>query len=121
LKSRLIATAYRTPWWASSFTPAEQEVILLTISRENTCHYCIAAHSMIAEKVSKVPAQAIQALREGGEIADPKLRTLAEFVTQMVRTRGNPSQESLQAFIAAGYSEQQVLQIVLAIAGAPAE
>jgi hypothetical protein len=39
----------------------------------------------------------------------------------MVRTRGNPSQESLQAFIAAGYSEQQVLQIVLAIAGAPAE
>ncbi|MGS1116852.1 carboxymuconolactone decarboxylase family protein [Castellaniella sp. UC4442_H9] len=43
----------------SSFTPAEQEVILLTISRENTCHYCIAAHSMIAEKVFNTPVDAL--------------------------------------------------------------
>lgn len=38
----------------SGFTPAEQEVVLLVISRINDCHYCVAAHSMIAEKVSKV-------------------------------------------------------------------
>lgn len=90
--------------------------MLLVISRENSCHYCVAAHSMIAEKVSKVPKQAIQAIREGTTIDDPKLRILAALVKDMVQTRGNPSDESLQAFAEAGYSEQQVLQIVLAIA-----
>ncbi|KAG1250277.1 hypothetical protein G6F68_012886 [Rhizopus microsporus] len=35
----------------------------------------------------------------------------------MVQTRGNPSQASLQTFTDAGYSEQQALQVVLAIAG----
>ena len=100
----------------SGFTPAEQEVVFLIISRENACHYCVAAHSMIAEKVSKVPAQAIQAIREGGTIDDPKLRALAEFVKEMVQTRGNPSQGSLQTFTSAGYSQQQALQVVLAIA-----
>ena len=100
----------------SGFTPAEQEVIFLTISRENDCHYCMAAHSMIAEKVSKVPPQALQAVREGHAIDDTKLRALAGFVEEMVQTRGNPSQESLQAFTSAGYSEQQALQVVLAMA-----
>jgi len=100
----------------SGFTPAEQEVVLLVISRENACHYCVAAHSMIAEKVSKVPPQAIRAIREGAAIDDPKLRALAAFVKEMVQKRGNPSRAGLQAFIDAGYSEQQALQVVLAIA-----
>lgn len=100
----------------SGFTPAEQEVVFLAISRENACHYCVAAHSMIAEKMSKVPADAVKALREGGEIPDPKLRALADFTRQMVRTRGNPSGEDLRAFVAVGYTEQQVLQVLLAIA-----
>jgi len=100
----------------SGFSPAEQEVVFLTISRENSCLYCIAAHSMIAEKVSKVPQQAIQAIREGATIDDPKLRALAAFVKEMVQTRGNPSEASLQTFAEAGYGEPQVLQIVLAIA-----
>ncbi|WP_264858380.1 carboxymuconolactone decarboxylase family protein [Burkholderia cenocepacia] len=100
----------------SGFTPAEQEVVLLVISRINDCHYCVAAHSMIAEKVSKVPPQALQAIREGTAIDDPKLRALADFVKEMVESRGNPSQASLQSFTGAGYSEPQALQVVLAIA-----
>lgn len=32
----------------SEFTPAEQEVVFLTISRFNRCEYCMAAHSMLA-------------------------------------------------------------------------
>ena len=36
----------------SGFTPVEQELIFLVISRENGCDYCTAAHSMIADKLS---------------------------------------------------------------------
>lgn len=107
-----------TDWFRreSGFTPAEQEVVFLVISRINGCNYCVAAHSRIAEKISKVPPQALKAIREGTPIDDPKLRALTGFVTDMVESRGNPSEASLQSFTGAGYSEAQALQVVLAIA-----
>jgi uncharacterized peroxidase-related enzyme len=100
----------------SGFTPAEQEVVFLTISRENSCHYCVAAHSMLADKKSHVPAKVIQAIREGTPIPDPKLSALSNFTRKMITTRGNPSREDIDIFLAAGFAEQQVLEIVLAIA-----
>lgn len=81
----------------------------------NECTYCVAAHSWIADKVSKTPGQAIQAIREGEEIDDPKLRALAQFTGTMVVSRGNPTQSELDSFLSAGYSEKNVLEIVLAI------
>ena len=77
-------TAFRTH---SGFTPAEQEVVFLTISRENGCDYCMAAHSMIAEKVSKVPADVLRALRSGSSITDLRLAVLSAFTSRMFTTR----------------------------------
>jgi AhpD family alkylhydroperoxidase len=39
----------------SGLAPAGQEVVFLTISRTNGCEYCVAAHSLIAGQLSKVP------------------------------------------------------------------
>ena len=91
-------------------------MVLLVISRENGCEYCVGAHSMIAEKVSKVPAEAIRAIREGKAIADSKLAALAEFTRAMVESRGNPSASDAQAFLGAGFTEHHILAIILAIA-----
>lgn len=100
----------------SGFTPAEQEIVFLAISYENNCHYCVAAHSMIADKMSNVPAEATQAIRDGAAIPDAKLQALNVMTTKMVETRGNPSKQDINEFLAAGYSEKHVLEIVLAIA-----
>lgn len=100
----------------SGFTPAEQEVVFLAISRENGCTYCVAAHSFIADKMSGVPAPVTDAIRDGRRIADPKLAALHDFARLMVQKRGLPSTADVAAFLAAGYSEKQVLEIVLAIA-----
>ncbi|HXG29117.1 MAG TPA: carboxymuconolactone decarboxylase family protein [Nevskiales bacterium] len=100
----------------SGFTPAEQEVVFLTISRFHRCTYCMAAHSMIADKVSKVPAPVLQALRDGTAIPDAKLAALSAFTHAMVESRGAPTPEQVQAFRAAGYTDRQVLEIILAIA-----
>jgi len=100
----------------SGFTPAEQEVVFLTISRENGCDYCMAAHSMIAEKVSKVPADVLDALRSSASIADPRLAALSTFTSHLFMTRGRPAAANLKAFLDAGYTEAQVLEIVLALA-----
>lgn len=100
----------------SGFTPAEQETVFLTISRVNGCTYCMAAHSMIADKKSGVPATSLAALRAGQELPDAKLQAVAAFTEVMVLSRGNPGRAAVDAFFAAGYTDQQILGTVLAIA-----
>jgi uncharacterized peroxidase-related enzyme len=100
----------------SGFTPAEQEVVFLTISFENACEYCVAAHSAIADTSSRLPRDETNALRNGADPSDPKLRALSAFTRAMLVKRGRPSPEDVDAFLAAGYAERQILEIVLAIA-----
>lgn len=99
----------------AGFTPPEQEVVFLAVSLENGCDYCAAAHSMIAEKVSKVPAESLAALREGRDLPDARLDALAKFTRRMVESRGEPAGNDVAAFLAAGYEAKQVLGIILAI------
>ncbi|MDE2344301.1 MAG: carboxymuconolactone decarboxylase family protein [Betaproteobacteria bacterium] len=100
----------------SGLTPPEQEVVFLTVSRLNGCDYCTAAHSMIADKMSNVPAPVLTALREGRPLPDARLAALAAFTEVMFHSRGRPTATDLQAFTVAGYSERQALEIVLAMA-----
>lgn len=100
----------------SGFTPAEQEVVFLTISRGNGCDYCMAAHSMLADQKSKVPLQVTEAIREGRQVPDPKLAALSTFTSTMLTSWGLPSRADVQVFLAAGYEERHVLEVILAIA-----
>ena len=100
----------------SGFSPSEQEVVFLTISRFNGCTYCMAAHSMIAEKMSKVPGDVLKALRAGTTLPDPRLQALAEFTHVMLASWGKPTPRDLQQFLSAGFHERAVLEIILAIA-----
>lgn len=100
----------------SGFSPAEQEVVFLTISFENECDYCMAAHSTLADNFSEVPTEVTDAIRTGQEIPDAKLRTLANFTRHLLRTRGRPTAAEAQAFFSVGYTEKQVFDLILAIA-----
>ncbi|MGM0534546.1 MAG: carboxymuconolactone decarboxylase family protein [Pseudomonadota bacterium] len=100
----------------SGFTPPEQEVVFLTVSRLNGCGYCMSAHSMLADKMSRVPADVLEAIRNDRPIPDERLAALAEFTRVMFETRGKPGEADVKAFLDAGFKEQQVLQIVLALA-----
>lgn len=99
-----------------AFTPPEQEVILLTISRENGCEYCVAAHSVIADKKSRLAVAVTDAIRAGEPIPDAKLAALSAFTTTMVGTRGLPTRANVEDFLAAGYGERQILGVILALA-----
>jgi uncharacterized peroxidase-related enzyme len=115
----LLATyldGYRRFRSGSGFTPAEQEVVFLTISRVNSCEYCMAAHSHIGAHFSKTPSQVINAIRDDEPIPDPKLSALAAFTRSLLDTAGRPSVAEVEAFRSAGYSEPQMLEVVLAIA-----
>lgn len=100
----------------SGLAPAEQEVVFLAVSQVNGCKYCTAAHSMIADKKSGVPAPVLAAIRANAPIPDARLAALHALTVEMVKTQGRPAAQSVQAFVAAGFKEQDVLYIVLAIA-----
>lgn len=99
----------------SGFSSQEQEVIFLAISTKNNCEYCVGAHSMIADKMSNVPADVLEAIRGGKEIPDRKLAVLDAFTRVMFDTKGNPDKDDIAAFHAAGYEDKDILSIVLAI------
>ncbi|MWJ28811.1 carboxymuconolactone decarboxylase family protein [Halomonas sp. ZH2S] len=100
----------------SGFSPPEQEVVFLTISRLNGCSYCMSAHSMLGEKVSQVPSEVIKALRNDQPIPDERLAALSQFTQVIFDTRGKPNNADVKAFLEAGFEEQHVMQIVLAMA-----
>lgn len=114
-----LLTTYRHGYDAfrlsSGFSKTEQEVIFLAISRFHKCTYCVAVHSALAD-MNKVPAEVTNAIRDGRSIEDPKLEELRSFTTIMVASRGLPNPQDLRTFLAAGFMESQVLEIILAIA-----
>lgn len=99
----------------SGFTPVEQEVVFLSISRENGCSYCMAAHSFVADAMSKVPAAVTDAIRNAGTIPDAKLAALSTFTRIMVEKRGLPTRVEVKTFLDGGYTERHILEIILAI------
>lgn len=109
------STGYKLFRQESGFTPAEQEVVLLTVSVENGCNYCVGAHSFLADKQSGVPTEVTDAIRDGGEVKDTKLGALHRFTSAMVTKRGWPSQDDVDEFLASGYTEKHILSIILAI------
>ncbi|MBA6316054.1 carboxymuconolactone decarboxylase family protein [Cellulophaga baltica] len=98
----------------TSFNNEELTVVWQTINVEHACHYCVPAHTGIA-KMMKVDDAITEALRNETPLADAKLEALRTMTLAITRNRGNVSQEDLEAFYAAGYGEQQVLEIILGL------
>ncbi|MDF1516884.1 MAG: carboxymuconolactone decarboxylase family protein, partial [Lutibacter sp.] len=82
---------------------------------ENNCEYCTAAHSFIADKMSKVPVEVTNAIRDGKQIPDAKLAVLSKLTRSLTANRGNVSQAEIDEFLATGYTEVNVLGIIAGI------
>jgi alkylhydroperoxidase family enzyme len=98
----------------SNFNADEITVIWQTINVEHECHYCVAAHTGIAN-IMKVDAAITDALRQRSEMPTSKLQVLHKTTLELVRERGYLSESSQAAFFEAGYDNQQLLDIVLGI------
>lgn len=98
----------------ASFDETERQVILLTASFENGCDYCMAAHSTIAAG-GGVADDVITALRDGAPIGDARLDALARFARLVVQERGWVGESALEAFLAAGFTRAQALEVVLGV------
>ena len=98
----------------SSFSPTERQVVILSASRYNNCHYCVAAHSTIAN-LQQVPADVVKAIRNDEPIEDSRLEALRLLTTSVVDKRGWVSDEEIKNFLVAGFTKAQLLEVILGV------
>ena len=99
----------------SSITPAEQQAAYLAINVLHECEYCTAGHTYLA-RAAKLDEGAIQALRDGLPIADARLQALRSFAERVVRERGFVGDAAVDAFLGAGFTRENVLEVVTIVA-----
>lgn len=99
----------------SGFNSVEQEVVFLSAAYENECNYCMAAHSFVGDRMSGVPTEITDAIREGRELPDAKLSALSVFTRLITSTRANVTDEDITTFLDAGYDENAVLGVITGV------
>jgi alkylhydroperoxidase family enzyme len=81
----------------------------------NACEYCTAGHTYLA-RAAKLDEAAIQALRSSQPIADARLEALRGFAESVVRERGFVGDAAVDAFLAAGFTRENVLEVITIVA-----
>ena len=99
-----------------SFTALERQLILLAASVENNCNYCIAAHSTIAKGFLHAAPETVSAIRTTTPVAERKIDALVNLTREIVRERGFAKEETIEAFLSAGYRKEQVMELLLGVA-----
>jgi alkylhydroperoxidase family enzyme len=99
----------------ASFDKDELTVVWQTINVEHGCHYCVPAHTAIANMMG-VDADITEALRNQSPLESTKLETLRDTTLLMVRNRGIIEQVDIDTFYAVGFNKQNLLDIVLILA-----
>jgi uncharacterized peroxidase-related enzyme len=98
----------------SSLKAKEREVINLVVSQVNECEYCLAAHTALG-KMNGFSDPQILEIRHGEAPFDARLNALAKFVRSVVERRGKPTDEATAALVNAGYSRENIVDIVITI------
>lgn len=99
----------------TAFDAEEMTVVWQTINVEHECHYCVPAHTGIANRM-KISDEISNALRDETPLPTAKLEALRTFTLQMLRERGNVTDAQMQTFFDAGYDHRAVLEIILGLA-----
>lgn len=98
----------------TSLSAAQQQVALLAVSVENECDFCTVAHHAIG-KMQKANEDTLTSTRAQTEINDPQDRALVAFAQAVTKNRGNLSEAEIDAFLNAGFTKQQILEVILIV------
>lgn len=100
----------------ASFSLAERETVQITAATTHGCAFCVAGHTAISYKQGNLDKELVEALRDQRPLPDARLDALAAFTRAIIRSRGKVTDDELKSFLAAGYGEQQVIEVILGVA-----
>ncbi|PPD14559.1 MAG: alkylhydroperoxidase [Methylobacterium sp.] len=92
-----------------------RERIAIAIAEVNGCNYCLSAHSYLGKNLAKLDDAELAANRRGTS-NDPQADAAVRFAVKVVNNRGHVSDADLAAIRSAGYSDAQIIEIVLHVA-----
>jgi uncharacterized peroxidase-related enzyme len=95
--------------------PKTGERIALAVAEINACGYCLAAHSYLGKHVAKLDDAEMAANRNGAS-NDPKADAAVRFAASVAAQRGHVSDADVRAVKHAGYSDAEVIEIVVHVA-----
>jgi uncharacterized peroxidase-related enzyme len=98
----------------SSLSKAAKHVVWLAASRQNSCQYCVSVHSAMAQQAG-VDSDVISALRNDKPIGDQSLEAVRRFTQVVIDNNGWVPEDETENFLAAGFTQRQILDIVLGV------
>ena len=93
----------------------ENQIVLLTDAVTNSSRYAGAFHTALAIKLG-FSSEETDAIREGRLPADRRFAALCSLARTLIEKRGHLSEQELDTFIAAGFTKEQVLEVVAIVA-----
>ncbi len=94
---------------------ATRERIALAVAEVNGCSYCLSAHTYLGKNLARLNDAEMIANRSGAS-NDPKADAAVRFAAKVAFARGHVAEQDLAAVKLAGYSDAQIVEIVLHVA-----
>ena len=97
-----------------SLPAALREKIALVVGQENSCDYCLSAHTAIGKMSGLSEDDILQARR--GTASNSQDAAAIEFARKLVANRGNVADADLEAVRSAGFGDGEIAEIVANVA-----
>jgi len=98
----------------TSFTPQEQQIILMTIDHEVDKDYSSINLAKEAE-ICQLPAFISESIKSDKPIESEKLQALRQFTSQVFTLQGRVNQRMMNEYLAAGYNRASVQDLFTVI------
>jgi len=100
---------------SSSLTEQEIQIVLLTDAVTNSSIYAVAFHTALALQQG-VSSHETSAIRERRMPTDRRFAALSTLAKTLIEKRGHLSREEHDVFLAAGFTKEQVLEVIAVVA-----
>src|SRR5215813_7018303 len=100
---------------SSSLTEQEIQIVLLTDAVANSCTYAVAFHTALATQQG-VSSDETGEVRERRAPKDKRFAALSTLAKTLIEKRGHVSEQELDSFTAAGFTKEQVLEVIAIVA-----
>lgn len=98
-----------------TFKAGERQVLLLSNAVANGCEWAVAFHTLEA-LADGVEPDVVEALRRGEAPADPRMAALSGLTRAFIGKRGRLDEADVAAFREAGFTEEQVFEVITGVA-----
>jgi AhpD family alkylhydroperoxidase len=100
---------------SSSLTEREIQIVLLTDAVANSCTYAVAFHTSLALQQG-VSSEETGAIRSRLVPRDRRFAALSTLAKTLIEKRGHLNEQDRDGFIAAGFTEEQILEVIGVVA-----